>query len=523
MGGDEDDYSAMSYRDLQKLAKTAGVKANLPKAELIAALQKSAEEWISEDEEENAISSPPAAPPQEKMAEETTDVFNSTFEVDKETSILDRKFEIDDTPNKRRSTRLSIGTSNLLEKETKNSPKPAVASPGPASLAVSSRHTAGRRSTPKSLGKAKPRDLLKGVSSSSKKISGNPKSFTAKTTSLAKQVLTPKSSIKSVPKAVTPRSIVKQSDIARKVANSTSKATPATKKVGTPRTGVKPTPFASSKKISATNRATPSASAVKKSPATLKKPSGTNIPRFVKFARKAPDFTKLHEKQFKKMEGLDSYLEKVEKRSEVVKEQMAKANTLTEEHTKLVNQIKARTPGFVPSVTSTSKLNLNFGSTTTPGTRRRSKEPFKFSAAAATTAPIASTKKAKVDRTDLKTATKDKAKPKGRAQPKSTAVASTPKVEERTPMKPLLNLTNKSVAGTPASAKKFNLKASLAKPLGYKPHVGKLPSWGHQKKDVRDMRTVSAKEVIDRTRNIIKGVRMNKRAALLLQNRKIKE
>ena len=39
------------------------------------------------------------------MAEETTDVFNSTFEVDTETSILDRKFEIDDTPNKRRSTR----------------------------------------------------------------------------------------------------------------------------------------------------------------------------------------------------------------------------------------------------------------------------------------------------------------------------------------------------------------------------------------------------------------------------------
>ena len=33
---------------------------------------------------------------------------------------------------------------------------------------------------------------------------------------------------------------------------------------------------------------------------------------------------------------------------------------------------------------------------------------------------------------------------------------------------------------------------------------------------------LSAKEVIDRTRNIIKGVRMNKRAALLLQNRKIK-
>ena len=40
------------------------------------------------------------------------------------------------------------------------------------------------------------------------------------------------------------------------------------------------------------------------------------------------------------------------------------------------------------------QLNFNFGSTTTPGTRRRSREPFKFSATASTaTAPSASTKK----------------------------------------------------------------------------------------------------------------------------------
>ena len=32
-------FSGMNYRDLQKLAKTAGVKANLPKAERIKALQ----------------------------------------------------------------------------------------------------------------------------------------------------------------------------------------------------------------------------------------------------------------------------------------------------------------------------------------------------------------------------------------------------------------------------------------------------------------------------------------------------
>ena len=39
------------------------------------------------------------------------------------------------------------------------------------------------------------------------------------------------------------------------------------------------------------------------------------------------------------------------------------------------------------------------------------------------------------------------------------------------------------MAATPGSARKqgFDLKASLAKPLGYKPKTGKLPNWGDKK------------------------------------------
>ena len=47
-----DEFSKMNYRDLQKLAKTAGVKANLPKAELLKALRDHAAHasLLSDDE-----------------------------------------------------------------------------------------------------------------------------------------------------------------------------------------------------------------------------------------------------------------------------------------------------------------------------------------------------------------------------------------------------------------------------------------------------------------------------------------
>merc|ERR1712060_994126 len=96
-----------------------------------------------------------------------------------------------------------------------------------------------------------------------------------------------------------------------------------------------------------------------------------------------------------------------------------------------------------------------------------------------------------------------------------------------TPNKPLLNITNnanrsinKSMTGTPS--KKFDLAASLAKPLTYKPHTGKLKAWETKKKDVSSKAgSNTQEETKQRQMQVIKGVRMNKRAELLMMRRKM--
>ena len=91
-------------------------------------------------------------------------------------------------------------------------------------------------------------------------------------------------------------------------------------RVATPRTAsggkiVKPSSRVSTPRrvssvgIMSAKKPTPSASTKKTIP-------GTNIPRFVKYARKVPDFSKIHEKQMNKMESLDVYMDKKKKRLE---------------------------------------------------------------------------------------------------------------------------------------------------------------------------------------------------------------
>lgn len=280
-----------------------------------------------------------------------------------------------------------------------------------------------------------------------------------------------------------------------------------------------------------------------KTPGSIQKKAESQIPRFVKFAQKGkagkiPDFAKMHENNFKKMESLDTYIEKKKKLTDTITKQLDKAKVLSMEHNSLVKQLKSKTPRntdthdpkFIPAVTSTAKMNLNFG--TSSSTDSQNKQPFKFGSSSSqpvepfkfTAKPVpAAPKVVPKQRQDIKSATMPKPKPKTSDDSKAGRKSS----GNPTPSKPLLNITNnanrsinKSMTGTPS--KKFDLAASLAKPLTYKPHTGKLKSWEPKQKDVHSrVGSSTQEETKQRQMQVIKGVRMNKRAELLMMRRKL--
>ncbi|KAG1950311.1 nucleolar and spindle-associated protein 1 [Pimephales promelas] len=215
-----------------------------------------------------------------------------------------------------------------------------------------------------------------------------------------------------------------------------------------------------------------------------------------------PNFKKLHEAHFKKLESIDSYVERKNKQMEVIRNSVKELKTLSEKTLKKSVETKAQTkvppsraslfsPGvqekkpmperrrltqqtasksalkdsatFRPTVLTTNKINVRFSQATHDNEYKRSlvKTPARMSPLV----PLTSTPGRK---SDVHT--------KPELNKSVNTINKTPGVT------PFVFNGNNSMSVTPGTTNKntFDLKASLSRPLTYKPHKGKLKPFGAQ-------------------------------------------
>ncbi|XP_016128013.1 nucleolar and spindle-associated protein 1-like isoform X2 [Sinocyclocheilus grahami] len=211
-----------------------------------------------------------------------------------------------------------------------------------------------------------------------------------------------------------------------------------------------------------------------------------------------PNFKKLHEAHFNKMESIDSYVQRKNKQMEVLRNSVKKLKTVSEKALTKSVETKSQTkvpasrvplfsPGvqekktlaekrrltqqsasksalkdsatFRPTVLTTNKINVRFSQTTHDNEYKLSlvKTPARMSPLI----PLTSTPGRKSD------------------------VHTKPELNKsvgaiKTPVTPFVFNGNNSMSVTPSMTKKnaFDLKASLSRPLAYKPHKGKLKPFG---------------------------------------------
>ena len=212
--------------------------------------------------------------------------------------------------------------------------------------------------------------------------------------------------------------------------------------------------------------------------------AGSAIPKFV--SKPAPNFAKIHAEQFEKMDSLDVYLSKKKDRTESMRKKFEAKSKL--DVGSVTKDMTKRPPSNKGNVETKAKKGLNLQQHPVRRSPRNNtnSNSFKF-------APSNLTLNEKNFNFSSKQVNNDAKKP--------FVFTASPKV--------LNNITN-----SPASKKAFDLKASLARPLAYKPHKGKLKTVQEKKADGQKL--VATKK----TSSLIKGVRMNKRAELLMQRRK---
>ncbi|XP_060119305.1 nucleolar and spindle-associated protein 1 isoform X2 [Heteronotia binoei] len=231
------------------------------------------------------------------------------------------------------------------------------------------------------------------------------------------------------------------------------------------------------------------------------------------FASSTPNFKKLHEAQFKKMESIDDYIE----RKTVIKnfsnsvnkvKKQAKKNNHLKTSRKVTPNSNSKTCSSVTEfLLSPHPHGNNRVATCTPASLRRSphssvsngnksiltrKSAFNSTSLSAIKMNVRfseATKDNEHKRSLIKT-------PSRKSPFLNTCTPDGQKSSISVSRKDFGGSTTKSVifkfegpAVEPSSTKKpaFDLKASLSRPLGYQPHKGKLKPWGKSKENIQSV------------------------------------
>ncbi|XP_036040517.1 nucleolar and spindle-associated protein 1 isoform X2 [Onychomys torridus] len=205
-----------------------------------------------------------------------------------------------------------------------------------------------------------------------------------------------------------------------------------------------------------------------------------------RMAATTPNFKRLHEARFQKMESIDEYIVRKKKHFK--------------EHNSL-NELK-RNPlekkGIVTPVPARGRFSVPHTPARQQFSQDQSQGPESLKGSDKHSVVLSATKM----NVRFSAATKDNehkyslTKTPARKSPRVTlpgsaskdqAVLRTPKLKatERSSTAAVLTPFQWSAAQTPGSSKKpaFDLQASLSRPLNYKPHKGKLKPWGQSKEN----------------------------------------